>query len=266
MVVVNEEEVIKVAADLSCGVHAGVDIKLRPIRKRRKCIRQHGGLNPGCQGKLGTDSLFFRRDFRQVFYVRLDLLFHVIDGTGESADLIFVGDFLLKLDVGCHIFIGEARGFRNNLPDGMEQRPVQIQGFYNNYNDPQKEKRQQHPVKVSVSGGGHAVHLPLYAENGGDFPVGGSQGNHHGDVRVGFNIAFVTDDDFSGRTLLTDGAVLHPVVVVGGFPQVTEVVKRVVAVLVLGGEQELDMIVIRAVRQNHIDKCGAGSVAEPVHG
>ena len=45
MVIIHQEEVVKVAADLPRRVHGRVDVKLPPVRKGRINVRQHALLD-----------------------------------------------------------------------------------------------------------------------------------------------------------------------------------------------------------------------------
>ena len=76
MILVDEEEIVKVSADLSCRLHHRIEIKLRPLRERRKDPRQHGGLDLRRQRQLGSDPLLLRRDLRQTRLVLLKLPLH----------------------------------------------------------------------------------------------------------------------------------------------------------------------------------------------
>ena len=60
VILINQEEVIQVAADLPGGGHGGIEIELMPVRERREDLGQEAGLDPGGQGKLRGDTLLFQ--------------------------------------------------------------------------------------------------------------------------------------------------------------------------------------------------------------
>ena len=62
MVLVDEEKVVKVAADLPRGVHRGVDVEVRTLGEGREDTRQHRGLDARGHGQLGADAFFFGGD------------------------------------------------------------------------------------------------------------------------------------------------------------------------------------------------------------
>ena len=60
MVIINEEEVIEVAADLPGGIHGGIDAELVPVREGMGRIGQEAGLDPGGEGELRGDALLLQ--------------------------------------------------------------------------------------------------------------------------------------------------------------------------------------------------------------
>ena len=62
VIVVDHEEIIKVAAHFLCRRHAGIKAELLPVRKRREQARKLAALNPACHIELGADALLFRCD------------------------------------------------------------------------------------------------------------------------------------------------------------------------------------------------------------
>ena len=59
MIVIDQEKIIEIAADLLGGRHAGVDVKFTPFREGREGVGQHGGLDVRRQLQLVLDPLAF---------------------------------------------------------------------------------------------------------------------------------------------------------------------------------------------------------------
>ncbi len=88
MILVHQEKVVEVAAHLLRRCHRGVQIKLRPVRKRRKRIRQHVLLDLGGQRQLRADPFLLGRNFADVIDVAEHILLHFVDLLRERLDLI----------------------------------------------------------------------------------------------------------------------------------------------------------------------------------
>ena len=57
MVIVNQEEIIEISAHFAGRFHDSIEIKLFPVRERRKIVRQGTGLNLVCHMQFTADSL-----------------------------------------------------------------------------------------------------------------------------------------------------------------------------------------------------------------
>ena len=77
MIVIHQEEIIEIAANLFRRGHCGIDIELRSIGEGREDAGQHAGLNSGGNRQLGTDAFFFRGDFCEILDVIVDALLHL---------------------------------------------------------------------------------------------------------------------------------------------------------------------------------------------
>ena len=88
MVLIDQEEIVKVAAHLFRRVHAGIDIEFRTIREGWEGARQHRLLNTGRQRKLGADALFLRGNFLDPAQIIVDFAGQVGNVIGQFADLI----------------------------------------------------------------------------------------------------------------------------------------------------------------------------------
>ena len=235
------------------------------MRERREDMRDERGLNACCERKLGADALALRGNLRDVRDIGLDLLLHPVDGTGELSDFVPVADSVLQLVLGRRVFDGKARRFRIDDVQRAQQHAVQIHPLPGDDEQHQPDQRQRDLVEQPVSHAGQLIHLPLYAQNSLNLPVGTLDPDHRGNMRIGFNVALVPDHQFLFRFLIIQRAVFLPVLVVGRFPEIAEIVLRIGAFMIDRREEERDMRVIRAIRQYHIDKRRAGSVAEMIH-
>ena len=77
MILVDQEKVVKVAADLLGRIHAGVDVQLRPLGEGRKDVRQHVGLDAVGERQLDVHALLFGRDGGKVLFVFGQIPLHI---------------------------------------------------------------------------------------------------------------------------------------------------------------------------------------------
>ena len=77
MVFVDQEKVVKIAADFPRRVHRGEDIEFRAVGESREGAREHARLDAGRHVQLGVDALFFRGDRPDVVLVPGQVFFHV---------------------------------------------------------------------------------------------------------------------------------------------------------------------------------------------
>ena len=78
MILVNEEEIIEVSADLARRRHGGKDVKLLPLREGRKDVRQHIRLNARGESKLDAEALLLRRNDNEIANVGVHVLLHAL--------------------------------------------------------------------------------------------------------------------------------------------------------------------------------------------
>ena len=98
MILVDQEEVIEIAADLSRGVHFGIQIEFLPVRERRENMRQHAGLNLICHVQLRADPLLFLCDLRDVLDVLLRPLRQLVKRQRQHFDFIIGPVTVLHLE------------------------------------------------------------------------------------------------------------------------------------------------------------------------
>ena len=265
MVLIDKEEVVEVAAHLLGGVHGGVELEFGPVGEGREGVGHEGRLDAGGQSELRADALPLRRDPGDVPDVGLDLLLHMVDGGGQLPDLILVADHFAELLRVGRALPGEAGGFLSDQREGVQQHSVKVHALSRDHDQRQGDEDGRDLFDVGVAHAGQHVHLSLYAEDGLDLIVRPLEPDHGGDMGIRFDVAFVPDHQLLLRLPIVQGAILFPILVVGGIPHEAEVVLRVVAVVVDGRKEEGDVPIVRAIRLDHVDECGAGGIAEMVH-
>ena len=86
MVLVHKIKIVEVSADLLGGSHAGIQIDLQTVRKRRKDTGKHVMLDPGSDIKLRSDPLLLGSDTLKILRIGIDLPDHVDTGPCQIAD------------------------------------------------------------------------------------------------------------------------------------------------------------------------------------
>ena len=88
MVVIHQEEVVEVAPHLLGRRHAGVDIKLRPLREGGENPGQHIRLDLGGHIQLRPDPLIFCGDRHEAAEIGYHVLLHLAEGVCQQLHLI----------------------------------------------------------------------------------------------------------------------------------------------------------------------------------
>ena len=148
MILIDQEEIIKIAAHFFCRIHAGINVKFIPIRKCRENTRQHRCLNLGCDIQFCPHTLFFCSYFCQMVDVVIDLHFHGFDGFAQLLNLIpgmdiELGDGCLRL-FGTLLVFDKQRGclrqtFDRNKQDAVDAGEDQKTDHNRNANQHQTE-------------------------------------------------------------------------------------------------------------------------------
>ena len=99
MVIVYQEEIVKVSSNLSCGLHESEDVDFRPFRKRREDRRQHRGLNACCQGQLGADTLPFCGNCLNIADILLHAQGQRLEGLCQHLGLVSGVDVPCKVQI-----------------------------------------------------------------------------------------------------------------------------------------------------------------------
>ena len=125
VVVVDEEVVVEVAAHLLGRGHAGINLKLRPIREGRENVGQHRRLDVRRQRQLRADSFLFRRDLHHLGHVFHGFVRNRREGLGQLLNLIagLVGVLHLEFQVP---FI-ELRNAPGHGVQGLYDPPAEYQ-------------------------------------------------------------------------------------------------------------------------------------------
>ena len=135
MIPVHKEEIVEIPADLPGRSHGRIDVKILPLRKCRKEIREHVFLNARRERQLRADPLPLGRNRCEVLNIILDLLLHLVNAIGQTADLVFLPDALCQLLPGLDVLGSKTGGFRRYDPDRLKDRPVQIQAQGDHHQD-----------------------------------------------------------------------------------------------------------------------------------
>ena len=94
MVVVDEEEVVEISADLLCRSHGRVDVKFLPVRESRKSAGKLSRLNILSHIQLSADTFFFCGREPELTDIIAQLHVHLLKRIGKLLD------FVAGMDVG----------------------------------------------------------------------------------------------------------------------------------------------------------------------
>ena len=113
MPLVEEEKIVKVAADLFRGLHGREKIELA---SRGKLFRQDARLYARRHRKLRLDTLLFRRSSREIREIGFQLAGHLVEAVGQRFDLVARLDVELFVEVAAR-YVTHARRQRENRTD-----------------------------------------------------------------------------------------------------------------------------------------------------
>ena len=114
---VPEEEVEQVAADILCRCHGGIEVDVTALGERREYPRKHIELDGIRDFQLAFDGSFLGRCRLQLVDVLHQGLLHVAEGMGQLADLVaaaVVGQFLVEMA------LGDGPGLVGQFPKGLQ--------------------------------------------------------------------------------------------------------------------------------------------------
>ena len=264
MVVIDQEEVVEVAAYFLRRLHRRVNVKFRAVRECREHARQHICLDAGRQRQFRADALLLRRRRRQFINIFGDLLLHMVDGSGQFSDLILVFDGFRQFCFGGHFLCRKSYRFVRDLCQRLQQHPAQIEMLRDDDDDHQQRQHQEHKPDKAVAHPRQVLHLPLHAQDGLRLPVRSLHRHHGRDMRIRLDVAAVADHNLRVGFPVIQPAVFFLIFVVGRVTDVSEVILRIFALFVDRGKEERDMRVIGQIRPDHIDERRAGGVAQAV--
>ena len=95
MIMIHEEKVVEISADLLGRGHAGIDAEFLALRKCREYARQHVSLYAVCQGEFCIDSLLFGRYPAVFIDVGPQFFIHFLDRSRHSLYLVACMDVYL---------------------------------------------------------------------------------------------------------------------------------------------------------------------------
>ena len=253
MVLIDQEKVVKVTADLLCGVHGRIEIKLAAFREGRKLARQHVFLNTGSQRKLGAEAFLFRGDGRVLTDIAFQVPVHLFNGMGQRLQ------FVAGADVG-YIFLAAVQ-----LADELVRILLQ-----------RLDRADRRPLKNPIvddnadtgdhdnGKGQHDVQVHLCFPDGGDGHIDPHQGRHlvfhaadgHqcGSKPLSPELAKADKELFFLRHLRTGKRLHHGFLFVGAvWPVLQELCLHVRQVLASGGQIVIDLADVDQIvlRRNH---------------
>ena len=264
VVLVDQEEVIKVSADLLGRMHGGKNIKGIVFRKGRELAGQHVRLDPGRQRELRPDPLPLRRDLCDAVDIVLDLLLHPVDGVRQVADLVLVAYGFRELVLRLHILGREPGGLPADHFEGIQQDPGQVDCLPRRHDQDGQKQQEKDPSHEEPALPHHDIHLLLHTHDPPGLTVRIPQGDHSRNMRICLYIAPVPEYQFLVRLSFIQIPVFGPVIVVGRLPDIAELVVLIGAVAVHRRKNKADMPVVRQIGLDHIDKGRSREIAEPL--
>ena len=193
MVVVDQEEVVEIPADLPRRVHDGVELKFLPVREGRKEMGQHGGLYVLRQRELRRDALPFGRDPGDVPDVMIHLVFHAVDGVRQQADLVLIAHRLPEPPDRRLVLLGKARRLIGDVLDGTQYHAPHERALAQHHDDDDAQQPDKHIPHKRAARQHDGVQRPAHAEDGLDRAVRSRQGDHGVQV-VARRLCFIVID------------------------------------------------------------------------
>ena len=122
MIVVDQEEIIEIAAHFPGRIHGGIQVKiLSPVGKRREFAGQYVGLDLRRDAELSAGPCLLPRDFDQVLQVPDDSSLHGADLMVQIFDLVMAVEVQINDVRGCilPLFLSEFSGLGTQLIDRL---------------------------------------------------------------------------------------------------------------------------------------------------
>ena len=269
VVVVDEEEVIEVAADFLGGGHMGVKAELVPFRERREGVRDDPLLDAARDIQFAFHPVFLGRDRLQVLGVIHDGEFHLVDVHRQQFDLVFALGGVSQRDFGQFVVPGEPDGFRGDPPDRFRDSPANRPAIGEGDQRDHDERGKRDLFEELRAGGPEFDHLQLDAHDTDDIAVAVLDGDQGTDVGSGGRLSGAAEDTFFAALAVIDEAVLYGILFAGGLADVAGQVGAQLIVVVDRFEEEADFLPLVVDRLEDVDERGVhplGDVVEPLHG
>ena len=111
MILVDEVEVVEISADLFCGAHTCVYVKLGSVGECGVDVGEHIRLYLARKLKLGADTLFFLGDLRDVLDILHDLFGEIVKRLREHLYLVIGFVNILHLEqLACFAAVDDVVG------------------------------------------------------------------------------------------------------------------------------------------------------------
>ena len=126
MVVIHQEKVVEVAADLLRRCHGGVNVELVALGEGGEDAGQHGRLNVARHVQLRADALLFRGDAAEILNIFIQLRHHVLERMGKLLQLVAGVDLHPKVGQGRHLALHQPDGGVVQNPQRADQNAPHI--------------------------------------------------------------------------------------------------------------------------------------------
>ena len=194
MVVIDQVEVVEVAADLPGRLHAGEEIEFSAFREGRENRGEHGGLDAVRDVKLRGDAFPVCRDTDEILPGGFDALLHVQDGFRKSAH--FIPDFQDGVEAaGFHgRLAGEAVCLPGDPVNRQDQGPAQHDRGADGGDQDDEDGDPGNFAEHGPRGIHELAHDFLHAENADGLSGAAADGERDRDVLARAGIRLPADD------------------------------------------------------------------------
>ena len=268
MVIVDEEEVVEVAADFLGRVHGGIQVEFVPFREGREVARQDASLDGVRDVQLTGQALPLGGERLQVVHIVQDGVLHLVDVHGEQFDLVLARRAGGERGLGERVLPGEPHRFRGDFPDGLRdpfpKEPLEEE----RRQDDSEQGGERNVQKEVVPGALQGLHLLLDAEDGDGLTLVVLDRDEGGDMGAGRRFIGGPENRFHLAPALHEEPVLSGVLVAGGVAPIAGHIGGEVHVLVHRLEEERDVLVV-LVGDDDVDERGVhelGDGVETPHG
>ena len=214
MILIDQEEIIEIAADLFGGYHGSIDVKILTFGERGECIRQRIRLDRLRQGQLRTDTLLLRGRDRQVIDILQHIFLHLVDRGRQNRELFDIADIRAEL-FSWFILCRKALCLADDLVDRSDKLSANIYRGDQRGQDHQDCRRARNDIQEGSAGFDHALHHTLYTQYGNGLAFGILQRYQRRDMRRRSSQFIVTIDCAIGEAAVIQLTVGFLILVVG---------------------------------------------------